>query len=44
MGELVNKEAQTTKVSCPKCGGTGTFNNETCSTCNGTGQVNVLNG
>jgi len=44
MGELVNKEEQTTKVSCPKCGGTGTFNNEICSTCNGTGQVNVLNG
>lgn len=44
MGELVNKEGQTTKVNCSKCGGTGTINTETCSTCNGSGQVELLKG
>ena len=44
MSELVNKSVQTPKVNCPNCGGAKTINNEKCSTCNGTGQVNVLNG
>ncbi len=42
MGKIIEKPKKPKKVRCNKCNGTGKINGETCSTCKGTGEKDLL--